>query len=113
MPLSNLDLSTLIFSHCQIFVCHVISELKHIDNALNLDLSAEECFSEFFNKFKNSYDKWFVQINDTNFRNSNNLRKDWITIGLAKSCLNRKQLYENWITNRNISNWNSSHSFLA
>ena len=110
----NLDLPELIHERSkprvrinEYLLKNFICELKHIDNAINLNLSAEKCFTEFFDKFKNSYDKWFVQTNDSNFRNSNNLRKDWITIGLAKSCLNRKKLYENWISNRNISNWNS------
>ena len=83
-----------------------IDDLRNIDKAINPDLSAEDCFSDFMTKFKNSYDKWFIETNDSNFRNANNLRKDWISIGLAKSCLTRQQLYERWKTARNSLNWN-------
>ncbi len=67
------------------------NDLKAIelDISINPSESAQDCFSKFLAKFKDSYDRWFIKTNDSNFRTSNNLRKDWITLGLAKSCLTR------------------------
>ena len=83
-----------------------IDDLKDIDRDIDLDLSAESCFTDFYSRFKECYDRWFVETNDLNIRSTNNLRKDWITIGLAKSCLTRENLYERWTTNRHRSDWN-------
>ena len=71
------------------------NDLKAIelDISINPSESAQDCFSKFLAKFKDSYDRWFIKTNDSNFRTSNNLRKDWITIGLAKSCETRTKLY--------------------
>ena len=84
-----------------------IGDLEEIEKSLDFDDSAETCFSEFHDKFKISYDKCFLSCN--NRRSSKkfvNLRKDWITIGIAKSCETRKQLYEKWLACRTPSNWN-------
>ena len=83
-----------------------IADLKQMDETIDINTSAESSFSEFFDSFKKSYDRWFVETNDSNFRNANNLRKDWITVGLANSCQTRKELYECWATTRFRSHWN-------
>ena len=50
----------------------------------------------------------FSSITDNtnkNIRNQNNLRKDWITIGLAKSSEIKQNLYDEWQFNRTEENW--------
>ncbi len=71
--------------------------------------SADESYSTFHDLFKDSYDKWFINSNSStvpNYRNLNNLRNDWISIGLAKSCDIRSKLYEVWQDNKTDNNWN-------
>ena len=36
----------------------------------------------------------------------NDLRKDWITIGLAKSSDTKNSLHNDWFFNRTSANWN-------
>ena len=82
-------------------------DLESIEQSLNFEDSAETCFSEFYEKFKVSYDKCFLSCNTRRTtKKFVNLRKDWITIGIAKSCEIRKQLYEQWLDCRTLNNWN-------
>ncbi len=81
-------------------------DLEEIENSIDLTESADTCFSSFFDKFSTSYDKWFVNHNTATNKKCINLRKDWITIGIAKSCTTRQALYENWLSNRTAQNWN-------
>ena len=83
-----------------------IADLRDIEKAISPVKSAQESFTDFITEFKISYDKWFVEPNNLSSRKFNNLRKDWITIGLAKSCESRRVLYETWQTNRSNHNWN-------
>ena len=83
------------------------SELESIGQSLNFEDSAESCFSDFYVKFKTSYDRCFLSCNiRPSSKKFVNPRKDWITIGVAKSCEIRKQLYEKWLDCRTLSNWN-------
>ncbi len=52
------------------------------------------------------YDKWFINKSNFSARDRLNLRKDWISIGLAKSCQIRSKLYIDWCGNKTASNWN-------
>ena len=70
--------------------------------------SAEFCYTYFHEQFRKIYDKWFVESKGFNCRNRFNLRKDWITIGLAKSCQVRSKLYSKWCSDKTTSNWNWS-----
>ena len=83
--------------------------LRLIENNLDLNSTAEECFSDFMDKFKKSYDDCFIKSNKNNSgcKNRQILRKDWITIGLAKSCARKQFLYENFKANSTKSNWDS------
>ncbi len=72
------------------------TELRSIENGLDFDKPADVCFTDFIDKFKDSYEKWFINSisnKRTDFKNSSDHRKDWITIGLAKSCATRESLY--------------------
>ena len=77
-----------------------VSDLNTLD--LELDrpgVSIQDSFTEFYNKFKKSYDENFLSsTNRYSFdsRKHNLLRKEWITIGLAKSCRTRSYLYKLW-----------------
>lgn len=83
------------------------TDLEEIDKSLNFNNSAEICFSDFYNQFKLSYDKWFIaQTLNTKSKKFVTLRKEWITIGLAKSCDIRTELYEVWTESRTKANWN-------
>jgi len=84
-----------------------IDDLRVIDSNINVDCTAEECFSVFIEEFKNSYDKCFIESNSDNSggKYKQVLRKDWITIGLAKSCATKQDLYENFKADRNKYNW--------
>ena len=76
------------------------------DELLGSELeNAEIKFNLFYEKFRISYDKWFIQNTD-NYSSHNDLRKDWITIGLAKSSDTKQTLYENWSANKTSANWN-------
>ena len=82
-------------------------DLDNIDESLDFDGTAEACFSKFYDQFKLSYDKWFLNSTvNTGSKKYVTLRKDWITIGIAKSCDIRKQLYEKWSISRTKANWN-------
>ena len=84
-----------------------IDDLKGIDSSINLDSSAKDCFTVFIDEFKKSYDKWFINTSSSSCKNSYNLRKDWTSIGLAKSSDTKQVLYEKYQTNSNNFNWNS------
>ena len=86
-------------------------ELDEIDQSLNLDETAETCFSSFIRQFRLSYDKWFINQTASVNKKFVNLRKDWITIGIAKSCRVREELYGNWFHCKTLSNWNTYHKY--
>ncbi len=91
-------------------VHHFNTELKQFYRKLtsSVDQSAKTCFALFYEHFRTSYDKWFVNnAPKNNYNNKTNLRKDWITIGLAKSSLIKQSLYSDWANNKTIKNWNT------
>ncbi len=85
-------------------------DLKQLFGQLDLSAgeSAETCFTLFYKHFRTSYDKWFVNNTPCN-NNSNktNLRKDWITIGLAKSSAIKQSLYNVWANDKTSKKWNT------
>ena len=90
-------------------VNNFLADLRFIENDLDFNGTSEECFSDFMDKFKKSYDDCFIKSNKNNSGSKNRqiLRKDWITIGLAKSCATKQFLYENFKANSTKSNWDS------
>ena len=79
----------------------ICDELENLEN-----LTAQENFSIFYDKFCNLYDKWFINSeNHKNFKSQNNLRKDWITIGLAKSSEVKQNFYNDWCSNKTAEKW--------
>ena len=51
------------------------------------------------------YDKWFIQSRYNTKLRRNYVRKDWITVGLAKSCGTKNALYNIWRKTRTHHNW--------
>ncbi len=51
------------------------------------------------------YDKWFVNTTH-NTKRSSILRSDWISIGVAKSSDIKNSLYDKWVGNKTLTNWN-------
>ena len=73
----------------------------------NDNLSAKESYAIFNDKFRACYDKWFVDTSNPNkYKGTNNLRKDWITLGLARSSEIKNSLHDQWFFNRTQANWN-------
>lgn len=71
------------------------------------DVSARDHFTQFIKDFKNTYDKWFVNDNmHANVHKRNYVRKDWITVGIAKSCEEKNRLYSKWCKSKCSSDWN-------
>ena len=81
--------------------------LKAEYESLNISssTSASDISSNFFSNFKILYDKWFIQTKQGRKYRQNYVRKDWITIGLAKSCGTKSMPYNKWRTNRTNANW--------
>ena len=85
-----------------------INEFSQVvkDIVSDSDSTAETCFSYFYDNFRLLYDKWFVNPPSSSYRNQNNLRKEWITIGLAKSSAAKNELFDTWSNNKTKINWN-------
>ena len=71
----------------------------------NLSMTGSVIFTDFITKFKSIYDKWFIQTKNNHKHRKNFVRKNWITVGLAKSCSTKDGLYNTWVDNRTNSNW--------
>ena len=89
------------------------NDIKNIKDDITLitNGTAEDCFAAFHTKFETAYDKWFVNSRRTENKKHTNLRKDWITVGLAKSCTNKNKLYGIWRRERTCRNWNNYISY--
>ena len=74
-------------------------------NTYCTEKSGIELFSSFLSKFKIIYDKWFIQTSNNRKLRRNYVRKDWITVGLAKSCDIKNNLYNIWRKDRTHVNW--------
>ena len=84
------------------------NDLKQFYKELDLSVgkSAETCFTLFYNHFRTAYDKWFINTaSNNNYTNKTNLRKDWITLGLAKSSIIKQSLYSNWANDKTSKKW--------
>ena len=74
--------------------------------------NASDIYSQFHQSFKELYDKWFIKPVTTHFtRKPSFLRNEWISIGLAKSSDIKNQLYDTWVSDKNINNWNKYISY--
>ena len=63
-------------------------------------LSASEIFSNFLASFTSIYNKWFIQTRNSRKHRRSSIRKDWMTIGLAKSSGTKDTLYATWCDNK-------------
>ncbi|NRB81950.1 MAG: hypothetical protein HRU38_25385 [Saccharospirillaceae bacterium] len=86
------------------------NDIKSYINSVNdADLHNEQastCFTNFFDNFKSYYDKWFIAPRIQK-PNDNYIKKDWMTVGLAKSCRYKNKLHNVWCKYRTKQTWNS------
>ena len=69
------------------------------------DTPASEKFEYFLNDFALIYNKWFIQSRQNRNLRRNCIRKDWITVRLAKCCGVKNKLYSTWRKNKTHTNW--------
>ena len=88
------------------------SDLNEISSKLDPSLSGEQSFSYFINNFRNRYDNCFLAPIEekAKFKKQNNLRKEWITIGLAKSSSVKNALHSTWCANKNAKKLEFLHN---
>ena len=62
------------------------------DSISDSNKTAKDSFHTFITLFKELYDKWFLHENNKKCNNPHT-KKDWITVGVAKSCESKDMIF--------------------